>query len=733
MGVTLKKNQPPSHYGQAGRQGVGLYRPAAHLLLIVLIGFLAYSNTFHSPFQWDESYFLTGNPAVKDPTFFTDFSVPEGMSAYSFKNRYIGYLTFALNYQFDGLNVTGYHIVNLAIHLINAMLVYFLVLLTFRTPYFRRETLDVKRETSVAHDQGSKPDSRFTIHDSRVVDHSPFTTHDSRLFALAVALLFVSHPLQTEAVTYVFQRFTSLVSMFYLLSLVLYIKARLATVKSEKIVASSEKIENAGLTIHDSRFTIIWYVLSLLAAVLAMKTKENAFTLPVVITLYEFLFFNGPMKARILRLMPLLLTMLIIPFSVMQIEGSVGEFMKPMTEPTASGYENLSRSEYLFTQFRVITTYLRLLLFPVHQNVLYDYPVYNSLFELPVLLSFIFLMFLFGSAVYLIYKSKKAISYQQSAKGNKQPSSSQVVEELSNGPTTQRLNDSTIHYFRLIAFGVLWFFITLSIESSILPLAMVIDEYRVYLPSAGFFLALASAAVLLLNQSPRFTIHNSRFTKVAAALFALIILGLASATYARNTLWKDKISLWEDVVSKNPNSPKAYNNLGIAYYEKGIYDKAIEMYKLAIYLSPNNFFAHSNLGVAYAVTGRIDLAIENLTKAISLDPQNGVAYANLARAYRRLGQYEKAAENYRKAVTLAPYNEMAFYGLGSTYMILREFDNALAAFTRFVELSPQNAEAYRSRGMAYLKKGLMSKAAEDFSKACSLGNRESCAHMKTVR
>jgi len=66
---------------------------------------------------------------------------------------------------------------------------------------------------------------------------------------------------------------------------------------------------------------------------------------------------------------------------------------------------------------------------------------------------------------------------------------------------------------------------------------------------------------------------------------------------------------------------------------------------------------------------------------------------------------------------------MAFYGLGSTYMILGEFDNALAAFTRFVELSPQNAEAYRSRGMAYLKKGLMSKAAEDFSKACSLGNR----------
>jgi len=85
---------------------------------------------------------------------------------------------------------------------------------------------------------------------------------------------------------------------------------------------------------------------------------------------------------------------------------------------------------------------------------------------------------------------------------------------------------------------------------------MVIDEYRVYLPSAGFSLRLLLLPYFFLIQSPRFTIHNSQFTKVAAALFALIILGLASATYARNTLWKDKISLWEDVVSKNPNSPK---------------------------------------------------------------------------------------------------------------------------------------------------------------------------------
>ncbi len=103
---------------------------------------------------------------------------------------------------------------------------------------------------------------------------------------------------------------------------------------------------------------------------------------------------------------------------------------------------------------------------------------------------------------------------------------------------------------------------------------MLINEYRVYLPSVGFFLALVAGAALLVKRvhDSRVTLHGIR--RLPLSVFALIILGLASATYARNTLWKDKVSLWEDVVSKSPNSPRGYNNLGIAYNEKGLDDKA---------------------------------------------------------------------------------------------------------------------------------------------------------------
>jgi Flp pilus assembly protein TadD len=597
--------------------------------------------------------------------------------------------------------------VNLAIHLINAVLVYLLVLFTFRTPYFSNQ-LSAKSEKSIVSSKKDEMEHYRPGTDSPsllTTNYSLLTTDYSRFFAFAVALLFVSHPVQTEAVTYVFQRFASLVSMFYLLSLVLYIKARLKSHSAESMAQGVIDNPKGAVALSPLKGPLPYALCSLLCAVLAMKTKENAFTLPLVITLYEFLFFTGPLKSRILRLIPFLLTMLIIPVTLAGLSNTAAEIISQIENPLAVGYEQLSRTGYLFTQFRVVVTYIRLLFLPLNQNIDYAYPLSDSFFELPVLISFLFLTCLFGTAVYLIYKTQSAKSREQSV-------------------------DDSVPYalgaMRLAAFGILWFFITLSLESGVIPLAMIINEYRVYLPSVGFFLALVAGAALLIN---RIAIAM----RYALCAMLILVLALASATYARNALWKDKISLWEDVVSKNPNSPKVYNNLGIAYYEKGLYDKAIEVYRRSISLSPDNFFAYSNLGVAYAVIGRIDLAIENLTRAISLEPQNGVAHANLARAHRRLGQYEKAVENYRQAVALAPYNEMAFYGLGSTYMILGEFDNALAAFTRFVELSPQNAEAYRSRGMAYLKKGDMGKAAEDFSRACSLGSREACVHMKMIR
>ena len=107
--------------------------------MIVALGILAYSNTFYSPFQLDDSIQLIDNPVIKDLKNFTSDRMGHTMGfAHYNPRRVIGYFSFALNYHFGGFDVIGYHIMNLLIHIANALLVYYFVLITFRTPSMRQ-------------------------------------------------------------------------------------------------------------------------------------------------------------------------------------------------------------------------------------------------------------------------------------------------------------------------------------------------------------------------------------------------------------------------------------------------------------------------------------------------------------------------------------------------------------------------------------------------------------------
>lgn len=220
-------------------------KPLIYCLLIIAIGLLAYSNSFNSPFQWDENDFLVQNPIVKNLNYFWEPSkakVGDPVFYFFLRTRYIAYLTFAINYKLHGFHVLGYHIFNLTVHLFNALLVYLLMLLTFKTPFLSGSSLK----------------------------------KSSNLIALFSALIFVSHPLQTEAVTYIYQRLASLVTFFYLFSIVFYIQWRLCL--------DDQKVSYFKST--------PYFILSLISTIFAMKTKENALTLPLVIFIYEFFFFR---------------------------------------------------------------------------------------------------------------------------------------------------------------------------------------------------------------------------------------------------------------------------------------------------------------------------------------------------------------------------------------------------------------------------------------------------------
>src|SRR3989338_5829211 len=372
MGKVSKKkrkdfeNKETKQYTSEGNKALSSFFTRYGFLITFLLttvsAFLIYSNTFSSPFHFDDTPNIVENYKLRDLSIFWPPS----------DTRYIGSLSFALNYYFSGLNVFGYHLVNIIIHIINSILVWWLVILTFRTPVMERIN--------------TNPQLRYFI-------------------AITASLLFVSHPIQTQAVTYIVQRFASLATLFYLLSLTLYIKAKLQTIQVEA------KDENKFF----STSTLTFYLLSLISAILAMKTKEIAFTLPFVVLLYEFMFFTPhPSRAfgtegggiaigmkqslfvkRILYLIPLLLTLFIIPLSLIGTDKPVGDMIGELREASQET-EEISRSVYLLTQFKVIVTYIRLLFLPINQNLDYDYPLSHSLFEPQTFASFLFLSAIFA-------------------------------------------------------------------------------------------------------------------------------------------------------------------------------------------------------------------------------------------------------------------------------------------------------------------------------------------------
>jgi tetratricopeptide (TPR) repeat protein len=578
-----------------------LNRPFIPVVLIALLGLLAYSNSFDVPFQFDDIPNIVKNPVIKDLKYFIHPSKAKEFegSAQSrvLAGRYVGYLSFALNYSAHGLNVKVYHVTNLLIHIINGLLFYYLVMLTFKTPRLSGSSL----------------------------------RNNSRHIALFASLLFVSHPVQTQAVTFIVQRLASMAAMFYLFTLVLYIRSRLST----------------GMKVR-----CLLYGLSLVSAILGMNTKQTVFTLPVAVALYEFLFFTGGAKKRSLYLIPLFLTMLIVPLNLAGADKSLGELMGDMEIKTA--IRDISRSDYLLTEFRVIVTYLRLLVLPVGQNLYYDYPIYDSFFEIPVFLSFLSLLSLFGFGVYLLYRS--------------------------------RISD---HALRFTAFGIFWFFISLSVESSVIPLH-VIYEHRVYLPSFGFFTAVITSAFVLARKP-----KSLKVKKAAICVFMLVLLTLSYATYARNSIWRSAIDLWEDTVSKSPNNARVHNNLGKAYGSENLMDKALEQFQIALSINPDFVNAHYNLGIAYKKKGLNDKAAEHLRAALNLRPDYAKAHIELGIVYWAKGLTDKAVKHFQNALKLKPYSAKAHYNLGLIYLEKGLTDMARRELETALHINPEYDKARR--------------------------------------
>lgn len=570
-----------------------------HTALILMVGVLIYSRIFSAPFVYDDIECILLNPAINDFRFLHDSAYLKSLALSEdiYKNivlRPMAYLTFAVNYRLHGYGVVGYHVLNVMVHLLNALLVYLITCLTLDTQ-------------SISGDSPGHRDSASII----------------SLIPLFAALLFVAHPIQTQSVTYITQRFASLVTLFYLTSLVLYIKS-----------ASARHAQKA----------VLYYSGSLIAACIAMKTKETAFTLPLMLMLYEYIFIANSLKRRIAKLAPFMLTLLIIPLTVIKLKAEFSEASHASIAQSMNlvNYAGISQLDYLYSQFNVIVTYLRLLFLPINQHLIHDVPRFTSFFHLTVVLSLTLILSPLLLAGYLVHCSKT-------------------------------LKEPCRILVRMAAFGILWFFVALSVESTLMPLDELLVEQRVYLPSVGFMFAVVSGLVLFMNN------YSYRVIQFAVAAGGIVFL-MAWTTVARNEMWRDPVVLWKDTIRKSPGIVKSYINLGSHYF---------------------NVNRHGD-------------ALDSLNAGLRLNPENIETYMNIATVYQALNQYENAETTYLRAIKIQPNAVPLYEGLGRIYLLQSNFRKALPVFQCIVRLNLYSADAHIKLAKIYESLGMREQAISEY-------------------
>jgi protein O-mannosyl-transferase len=626
------------------------------LILLCCLGIAIYSNSLNGTFHFDDDSSIVGNTNItnlSNITLIWNFT----------PTRFITYLSFAFNYHLHQLNVFGYHLFNLIIHLSTAILVWWFTLLTFATP---------------------------AIKNIRIANRA-------KLIAFFTAAVFIAHPIQTEAITYIVQRTTSLAALFYILTLCLYIKSR--TLEMEKTGPSKN--------------CTLYYSISLITALAGMFTKETNITLPFAIMIYEFCFLSTKTKFNWKRILPFLLIFLTIPLTLFltNVPNSKGMVAILKYSP------DISRWKYILTQPRVMITYLRLLFIPLNQNLDYDYPITQTLLEPAALISFLFLLVILTTAIRIFHK------------------------------------------YRLISFTIFWFFLTL-LPESIIPLPDVIFEHRLYLPMLGYSIFLVAGIYYLLKNRRLGIIILILITTGYAILtycrnFAWqddLRLGedmarkapgkarsyaYLSYAYSQYKMHDQAIAILLKAIRLYPGFSEAYYNLGGVYYEKNDSDKAIfylnkaiELnpldsqayyyrgmswgdkkeyaqavadFKQDIYLSPGHIEGYQALINTYYFMRRYEEAIATCNQAIANNPDCVLAYVYAAEFCEQIGRRQMAIDLCRIALKIDPHSFAAYLQLGVAYASLENFPEAIEAYKKALDLNPNAGLAHNLISWAYYK------------------------------
>jgi tetratricopeptide (TPR) repeat protein len=262
---------------------------------------------------------------------------------------------------------------------------------------------------------------------------------------------------------------------------------------------------------------------------------------------------------------------------------------------------------------------------------------------------------------------------------------------------------------KTIAFGIAFFFINILLVMQLMPLRDFIAADRfVYLPLIGFFIIIAWIYQKFFNEKKKL----QGLLKIIFTIYLVILLILSHDRYK---VWKDSITLFDDMVKKVPESSVAWNNHGLTLYDLKKYQQSISDFNRSIKLNPASVFAYNNIGIAYTKTGDPKRAIQALDVAIKMRPDFMQAYFNRADAKSQLNDFAGSIADYDKIIELRPDYVEIYNMRGIAKAKSGNMKDALPDLNKAIELDPENPEAYMNRGVVKLNLADYNGAIRDFS------------------
>jgi tetratricopeptide (TPR) repeat protein len=562
--------------------------------LVSIAAVLIYGNTVSNSFVYDDDNIILNSrfirswrnlPALFNPDYFA--SSREGTY------RPVATLSYLIDHSIWKLQPVGYHLTNVLVHTANGILLFL------------------------------------------------FLQHIWKGWqaALACALLFVAHPINTESINVVSFREELLVLFFSLCSFLAYCRIKPGDP-------------------HRWRYSCI----SIACLVFALFSKEIAFFLPFLFIVYEICFGEegirgvGQKRDVYIMLSIVLALYAVIYFILLPYPGL-------LDDPELAMYRSLPYAQRILMFSNVIFFYLKTLLFPVVLSADYADSLYASFWNAGVIVSSLCLLTILAVSI-AARRRMPAVLFGVSwffllliPVSNIAPLDNPIAER----------------YLYMPAIGVYIVLVSLGKE--------LFDRFRA---ASRFLIAALLIIVLsfygyrsfLRNRDWRdpITLWSKTIETAPESTLAQYNLGLA---YYKAALYDHAVEAFQKAVRMGKNEVACLTNLGATYYALNEKEKAITLYERAIEIDPDHALVYLNLGNAYSDLGRHEEAIQAYEKAIELDPDYAEVYSNLGTMYHAMGEIEKAKDLYRRAIEIDPYHGSAYNNLAIAHYQEHEFAKAI--------------------------------------------------------